>query len=532
VLALFFTGYGSWSCDFFTGAKIGFTGGNYGLWTIQDIDGKCQLWSVLFFSYNLDPALIVARVLSMSAMVLGLALVTTMTQAMQYHVVTWGIGVVFFGIFLASLLSTSIFNVWAVFWLFTYIIYVLIVRALFIHPIHRRISPRGSKAIAACFLLCMLLTALTMVVFSSDYCTCESLSAGQLEGRITGDPCEGQCRMKNSGYVMLLGSIFWLFSAISTQRIGVQPDELHENPTKSPSMYGDVLLRSIRTATRSFASRIRIPREIKRTFNEGDAQDRPHSRTRVQKLCCDYRVKPRRRKEKILYWIFRVALVLFFIIYFFILMVLIGSRVENGNAERAPDTTPNFILDPVCAFNPLDVSAAFETFPTAQDANDANMTIAHCGPCAYCSNMPDIKAYVETRKTIAESAKECGPIALLGKYQDLVECLEKKIKFSRECTFCWADNMKNTGRRCLFTCMNTLFSGFMSHNNVPGAGQQGWLNHCLQCDEKLSGTAFVTCSGVARRRLGIESEIERNPEQQCRTVGEDWVSFFGQGQSK
>jgi hypothetical protein len=75
--------------------------------------------------------------------------------------------------------------------------------------------------------------------------------------------------------------------------------------------------------------------------------------------------------------------------------------------------------------------------------------------------------------------------------------------------------------------MKTLFSGFMSDNSVPGAGQQGSLNHCFYCDEKLSGTPFVTCSGASRRRLGISSEIERNPEQQqCTTVGVDWVLTY------
>jgi hypothetical protein len=50
------------------------------------------------------------------------------------------------------------------------------------------------------------------------------------------------------------------------------------------------------------------------------------------------------------------------------------------------------------------------------------------------------------------------------------------------------------------------------------------MNQCLFCDEKLSGTAFVTCSGVARRRLGIMSEIERNPVEQSKTVDVDWVN--------
>ena len=70
-----------------------------------------------------------------------------------------------------------------------------------------------------------------------------------------------------------------------------------------------------------------------------------------------------------------------------------------------------------------------------------------------------------------------------------------------------------------------------ANNNIPGAGEEGWLNHCLQCDEKMSGNAFVTCSGVARRRLGIQSEIDRNPKEQCKTVDVDWVTYFNQGES-
>jgi hypothetical protein len=53
--------------------------------------------------------------------------------------------------------------------------------------------------------------------------------------------------------------------------------------------------------------------------------------------------------------------------------------------------------------------------------------------------------------------------------------------------------MKSTASHCLFTCMKTLFTGFMASNNVPDAGRQGWLNHCLQCDEKLKwhGICYV-----------------------------------------
>lgn len=62
----------------------------------------------------------------------------------------------------------------------------------------------------------------------------------------------------------------------------------------------------------------------------------------------------------------------------------------------------------------------------------------------------------------------------------------------------------------------------MSNNNVPGAGDSGWMNQCVFCDEKQAGPAFVQCSGVARRRLGVRSEIERNPNQQCQRMDVAW----------
>jgi hypothetical protein len=131
---------------------------------------------------------------------------------------------------------------------------------------------------------------------------------------------------------------------------------------------------------------------------------------------------------------------------------------------------------------------------------------------------------VKTRKTIAKDTKSCGVKSMFGKYEDLVKCHTDKIGFTRPCTICWTDNMKNTQKQCLFTCLKTLFTGFMSDNNVPGAGEQGWLNQCIFCDERMSGPAFVECSGVARRRLGIVSEIERNPEEQCPNTDVDWVN--------
>ena len=521
-MAAFFTAFGSWSCAYFSGATIGFLGNSYGLWTLEDGGGKCQLWDVLFFSYHLDGALLAARVFSVSAMVLGLAMLTTMSLAMQCHFATWGIGFIFVLHLIVSLSTSNVFNLWIVFWLFTYTILILIIRALFIHPVRRRITPRGSTYIASCMVLCMILTLLTLVVLSSKFCTCESLTNGQLENRIVGDPCSGSCRLEIGGYIMILSSLFWSLAAIATQKIGVQPMELHvKDPAASREMYGGFVARSISSrARRVFSKSLSVLETC------DDSGSKPPLRGLRQRVCCDYRITKRSRREMCNFWLFRGVLTIVVLIYLFIVIMFIGSRAENDAAANAPDTSPNFILDPVCAFSPMDAAVPFQTFPTADAARKANMTVAHCGPCGYCSNLQDIETYVTTRRTVAISAKQCGPVSVLGSYDALVNCLEDKINFSRDCTICWADNMKSTAARCIFTCMKTLFTGFMANNNVPDAGHRGWLNQCLQCDEKMSGTAFVTCSGVARRRLGIASEIERNPAEQCQTVDENWLTFF------
>jgi len=564
-----FTIWGCFSCQYFRGASIQFTGGRYGLWTLEDIHGKCQLWSVLFYAIDLGGPLRWARVFSMSGMVLGLAVLTTMAQAMQCHAISWGVGFILFLVFLVSVSTTSTFNVWIVWALFNYVIFVLLVRACFVHPVARRISQRGNVYIAFCQLLCHVFTLLTLVVLKSDFCTCDSLSPGDLDGRVTDelDPCEGVCALHVSGYMVILASTLWLLASLATLRLGVQPDRLYI--VRPPEQFANYARESITTRMKNFASpkaktdskssvvssktpsaddpdddqldtrpdsdtNERLPEEEvppSRSTSRGDDDEeetngwsRAVERTRCQKCCCDHRIVSRTRNEKLLFWSFRCTLGFIVGLYTFLVAIMIGSRAENLNAQEAPSTSPYFITDLVCAFNPLDTAEPFQTFSSKQDAETIGWKVAHCGACGFCSNMPDIETYVETRKTIAKSAKQCGSVNFLGTFDDLVDCLQGKIDFTEDCTVCWAENMRNTGRECLFTCIHTLFTGFMASNNVAGAGSNGWLNHCLYCDEKLSGPAFATCSGVARRRLGIVSEIERNPAEQCRNVDIDWVN--------
>ena len=69
------------------------------------------------------------------------------------------------------------------------------------------------------------------------------------------------------------------------------------------------------------------------------------------------------------------------------------------------------------------------------------------------------------------------------------------------------------------TCMTTLITGIAMSYNIIAIGNEIWLNQSIFCDEKLSGPDLIQCSGVARRRLGLTNDIERNPDEQCKSTG-------------
>jgi hypothetical protein len=178
-----------------------------------------------------------------------LSMLATMAQAQQAHIVSWGILLAFTIIFLVSVSTTSTYNVWILFGLFSYVILTLVVRSLFIHPVHRRISVRGSRIIGSLFIFCFVATLLTLVILRSDYCICDSLSTKRLEREVIGDPCDGVCILGSGGIVMMVAAFFWFVTAVATFKIGVQPTEIRpmENPTKEGLQYSGYSRSSITT---------------------------------------------------------------------------------------------------------------------------------------------------------------------------------------------------------------------------------------------------------------------------------------------
>jgi hypothetical protein len=572
IVALCFTGCGSWYCNYFKGATISFTSAHYGLWTLQDVSGKCQLWDQLFFAYDMGPLLRTARFFSMAVQLDGLALVAVLSQALQFHACSWGIFFTLLTLFLISIFASGLFNLWTFFFLFNYVLFILIARFLFIHPVHRRISPRGCKIISGNCALCSVFSFLTLIVLRSDFCTCNEISSATLVGRNPGNPCQGTCTMQIAGYLMVFAGVFWGFAAVAVLRYGIQPDEIIVNQRMlrisdhypRASITTRIATSVEKTTARSKALARKTKEIVTSPFkknsssfddnsndvvapqsasdevglsgssemndvippvdNEGKVKE-TDTRSRIKKLCCDYRVTLRSRNEQCWFWTFRSILFSLVVMYFFFIVLKLGSFNENWEAALAPDTSYNFILNAVCAFNLSSPFQPFLSFPTKQDAVDNGLVVAHCGNCGACSNPADIRKYVETRKTIAITAKKCGSKAVFGSYEELTACLEEKIGFTPPCTKCWTDNMINTATYCLFTCMKATFTGTATTNNVKGTGNTTvWLNQCIYCDEKMSGPAFVNCSGVARRRLGVVSEIERNPEELCENMDFDWVN--------
>jgi len=277
---------------------------------------------------------------------------------------------------------------------------------------------------------------------------------------------------------MIGSSFLWLFAAMAVLKFGVQPDLQEDGTHRHFAHYPRT---SIRTRTFNAGTTLKqMAQIIRRGFcREGsivtdEARDELlDERSCIQKACCDYRITPRSRGERFGFWCFRIGMGLLVFIYIFLITVQMGANRESTSAAKAPSTLKLFTTPEVCAYDASDTTNPFITFPSKEAAVLANYTVAHCGSCGYCSNPQDIRTYVDTRETIAKTAKLCGPKAIFGSFEDLAECLEGRIGLSEPCTVCWAENMKSTASGCLFTCMTTLFTGFMSDNNVDGAGDRG-----------------------------------------------------------
>lgn len=201
--------------------------------------------------------------------------------------------------------------------------------------------------------------------------------------------------------------------------------------------------------------------------------------------------------------------------------ILIGARIEKRHFHNAPSTLTFYSTPDVCAMkNILSDNPDFSTFPKAQEAHLDGYKVAHCGSCGHCSNLHDIDIQAKTTNTLTTDSTKCAFRIFTGGPKAVHKCMEEMVGFTKPCEDCWVDDIECNVRHCKFTCLKSkyLFRDMRDNNEEDGA-----LNDCLECDEKMCGPKFVKCSGSNRRRLGIISDISRdNEHERCHSVDVDW----------
>jgi hypothetical protein len=228
------------------------------------------LWDVLIFGHDLDTSLVLARAMSISAMILGLSMLTTLCIIFQYHIMTSGIGVMFLLLLLSSIFGSNTFNTWIAFWLLLYIVHVLITRALFTNHLHGKISSRGKQYLYICMIVCMLFTLLTLNALSSTFCTCKGLQIGKLEGRIVNDPCGKPCCLETGGYVMITSSFFLMLAIFTILMMDIHAVEADINQLYSTD--GDFCRTAI--ASRGSICSLEMTRTNEENFSNSLAQNK------------------------------------------------------------------------------------------------------------------------------------------------------------------------------------------------------------------------------------------------------------------
>lgn len=168
---------------------------------------------------------------------------------------------------------------------------------------------------------------------------------------------------------------------------------------------------------------------------------------------------------------------------------------------------------PVCAFNKK--CGEVLTFPSKGDADMANYTIAHCGPCGDCSNWKDFPLQC---KDLATPARTCGQKHLMGGIPETQACIIRDIGFSEDCALDWAKNIVCTRKHCAFIYIQSLMTNQVGNFKVGPRTITSATCSEASCEAGNPGD-FVAHVGANRRRMNIRSEIERPKDQQCTIVG-------------
>lgn len=131
--------------------------------------------------------------------------------------------------------------------------------------------------------------------------------------------------------------------------------------------------------------------------------------------------------------------------------------------------------------------------------------LTHYQACGACSTLQDLAVYGELDLT--RMARICSKRT---GFDEKLQCMQD-IGFTPACAESWAYNAAKTGQSCALICVAEygLVPLLTGTENKPPVDENGELNACLMCDERMAGPGFQYSAGRTRRNSGIVSEIDR-----------------------
>ena len=180
-----------------------------------------------------------------------------------------------------------------------------------------------------------------------------------------------------------------------------------------------------------------------------------------------------------------------------------AAEVRRWHSSRRGNTE-------VCAAGFVDpdrVDYRLRTFPDPESALAEGYVITHRDHCGTCSSLRNLAAYL-ARPDLTSPARTCARRWTAG---GVKTCLMEEVGFDERCAETWAENALHTRRHCLGPCIKHygLWNVLTDDIRAPNTDEEGNLNPCLACDERVSGPGFQYAAGRTRRNSGLTSAIAR-----------------------
>ena len=153
------------------------------------------------------------------------------------------------------------------------------------------------------------------------------------------------------------------------------------------------------------------------------------------------------------------------------------------------------------------VGYRLRTFPDRERALEAGYVITHRRHCGACSSLRDFATYL-AKPDLTSPARTCARrLTRAG----VKACFMEEVGLDERCAEAWAYNALHTRRRCAAACIGHygLWNVLTNDFSAPNTDEDGNLNPCLACDERVSGPGFQYAAGRTRRSSGLTSAISR-----------------------